>query len=51
MFSLNSVKLVTKIFVITVTGFKPATYLVRDKDATTAPARLERQDLQIDSNS
>ena len=41
MFSLNSVNSVTKTFVITVKGLEPATQppLVRDQDATTAPAR------------
>ena len=34
--SLNSV---TNIFVITIKGLEPATSCVRDKDATTAPAR------------
>ena len=36
---MNSVNLVTRIFVITVKGFKPATFCVRGEDATTAPAR------------
>ena len=39
MFSLNSANSVTKIFVITVKGLKPATSCVRDQNATTAPAR------------
>ena len=48
MFLLNSV---TKIFVITVREFEPATSCVRDQDATTAPARqCERQDLYIQPN-
>ena len=34
-----SLNLVTKIFVITVKMLKPATSCVRDKDATTVPAR------------
>ena len=40
--SLNSANSVTKIFVITVKGLKPATKppsCLRDQDATTAPAR------------
>ena len=36
MFPLNSV---TKIFVITVKGFEPATFCVRVKDANAVPAR------------
>ena len=41
MFSLNSVNLVTEIFFIIVKGLEPATQspLVRDQDASTAPAR------------
>ena len=39
MFSLNSLNSGTKIFVIPVKGFKPATSCVRDQDATAAPAR------------
>ena len=35
----NSLNSVTKIFLITVKGLKPATSCVRDQDATTAPAR------------
>ena len=41
MSSLNSLNSMTKIFVITVKGFKPATSCVRDQDATTAPARQD----------
>ena len=37
--SLNSANSVTKIFVIAVKGLEPATYYVRDQDATTVPAR------------
>ena len=40
MFSLNSANSVTKIFVIKVKGFEPATFCVRDQDATTAPAHM-----------
>ena len=39
MFSLNSPNSVTKIFVITVKGLKPATSSVRGQDATTVLAR------------
>ena len=39
MFSLNSLNSVTKIFVVTVKGFEPATSCVRDDNATTEPAR------------
>ena len=39
MFSLNSLNSVTEIFVITVKGLKPATFCVRDQDATTVPAK------------
>ena len=39
MFSRNSAYSVTKIFVITVKGFEPATFCVRNKDATTANLR------------
>ena len=38
-FFLNSLNPVTKIFVITVKGFEPATSYVRDQNATTVPAR------------
>ena len=37
--SLNSANSVTKIFVITVKGLEPTTSWVRDRHATTAPAR------------
>ena len=37
--SLNLLNSVTKIVAITVKGFEPATSCVRDKDASTAPAR------------
>ena len=40
MFSANSVK---KIFVITVKGLEPATFCVRDEDATTVSARHMRE--------
>ena len=36
MFSLNLLNSVTKLFVITVKGLKPAISCVRDQDATTA---------------
>ena len=39
MFALNSLSLVTKIFVITVKGLEPANFCVRDQDATTVPTR------------
>ena len=42
MFSLNSLYSVTKIFVITVKRFEPATSCVRDQDATIEPARPVR---------
>ena len=46
MFSLNSANSVSKIFVITVKGFKPATSCVRDQDATQQQQdTCERQDL------
>ena len=38
MFSLNSVNLMTKIFVITVKGLEPATSCVRHQDTTRVPA-------------
>ena len=38
MVSLNLLDSVTKIFVITVKGLKPATSCVRDQDATIVPA-------------
>ena len=39
MFSMNSANSVKKLFVITVKGLEPATSCVRDKYATTMPAR------------
>ena len=39
MFSLNSANLVTKIFVVTVKGLKPATSCVKDQDANISPAK------------
>ena len=39
MFSLNSGNAVTKIFVISVKGFKPVISCVRDRDASTAAGR------------
>ena len=39
MFSLNSLNLVTNIFVITVKGLEPVASCVTDQDATTVPAR------------
>ena len=39
MFPLNLVNSMTKMFVITVKGLKPATSCLRDQDAITAPAR------------
>ena len=41
MFYLNPANLMTKLFAITAKGFGPATYYVRDNDATTAPARTQ----------
>ena len=43
MFSLDLLNSVTKIFLITVKGFKPAISCVGDQDATTAPARFMPQ--------
>ena len=34
-----SLNLVTEVFVITVKGFEPATFCVRDQDVTTMPVR------------
>ena len=36
---LNSANTMTKIFIIPVKGFEPATCFVRNQDATTVPAR------------
>ena len=47
--SLNSANTVTKIFVITVKGLELAISCLRDKHATTAPARhmLETESLKL----
>ena len=47
MFSLNSANSMTKILVITVKGFKPASSCVRNQDATTAPAKHVRDRIFI----
>ena len=44
MFSLNLLSSVTKIFVITVKGIKPANFCVRDHDAPTVPVRSHVRD-------
>ena len=43
MFSWNSANAVTKMLFISVKGFKPTTFCVGDRDATTAPARQMRE--------
>ena len=44
MFALNSLNSETKIFVITVKGFKPVTSCVRNQDAATTAARQHVRD-------